>query len=260
MSKFLSLEKFKEAAKNGTQPEAGIRKEFIAEIDKSEADESRTLVFTISTDSVDRHGDSVAIDGWTLENFRKNPVVLWAHDYRTMPVAKSLSEWVEGNKLKSRAQFTPKEMSRFNDTVFEMYKQGFMSAVSVGFAPKKWVWAEADDRRFGIDFVEQELLEFSAVPVPANAEALIEARSAGIDLSYLKDWATATLTHLKEDSIQALDSKALAEEVVERLKSHLDERFVRSTPKEQVPDSPSYDSEALKHLEALKLRRRRLSI
>ncbi len=254
MSKFLSLEKFKEAAKNGNQPEAGIRKEFIAEIDKSEAEESRTLVFTISTDSVDRHGDSVSIDGWTLENFRKNPVVLWAHDYRSMPVAKSLSEWVEGNKLKARAQFTPKEMSRFNDTVFEMYKQGFMSAVSVGFAPKKWVWAEADDRRFGIDFVEQELLEFSAVPVPANAEALIEARSAGIDLSYLKDWATSTLTHLCEEHIQALDSKALAEEIIERLKSHLDERLVGSATQEDTPKISESD------LEVLKLRRLRLSI
>lgn len=246
MSNFLSLEKFKENAKNGSQSEHGIRKEFIAEIDKSEADESRVLTFTISTDSIDRHGDSVAIDGWTLENFRKNPVVLWAHDYRSMPVAKSLSEWVEGNKLKARAEFTPKDLSRFNDTVFEMYKQGFMSAVSVGFSPKKWVWAEAEDRRYGIDFVEQELLEFSAVPVPANAEALIEARSAGVDLNYLKDWATSVLKDLNEKHIQNLDSKTLAQEIVEAMKLQ--------------PEMASPKPESNFSKEALQLRLRRLSL
>jgi hypothetical protein len=37
--------------------------------------------------------------------------------------------------------------------------------------------------------LEQELLEFSAVPVPANGEALIEGRSAGIDIAPLLDWS-----------------------------------------------------------------------
>jgi HK97 family phage prohead protease len=193
MRKFITPEKFKEAVKGGeAPPETGLRKEFIAEV-KAEADDSRVLTFTISTASVDRQGDSVAIDGWELGAYRKNPVVLWAHDYTSLPLARSLTEWKEGGALKSRVEFTPAGMARFNDTVFDMYKGGFLSAVSVGFLPTKWAWAEDEGRKYGIDFLAQELLEFSCVPVPANAEALIEARSAGLDMEPLKDWAASIL-------------------------------------------------------------------
>ena len=44
-----------------------------------------------------------------------------------------------------------------------------------------------------MDFQQQELLEFSIVPVPANADCLIEARSAGIDVEPLREWAAKTL-------------------------------------------------------------------
>jgi phage head maturation protease len=73
-------------------------------------------------------------------------------------------------------------MSRFNDAIFEMYKQGFLSATSVGFHPLKYAFSDDPQRRSGIDILEQELCEFSCVPVPANADALIEARSAGVDI------------------------------------------------------------------------------
>jgi hypothetical protein len=55
-----------------------------------------------------------------------------------------------------------------------MVKRGFLRATSVGFRPKrdKYSWNE---ERGGIDFEEQELLEFSVVPVPSNPEALLSA-------------------------------------------------------------------------------------
>src|SRR5690606_20034299 len=52
----------------------------------------------------------------------------------------------------------------------------------------KWNWSEEDDRRFGVDFIEQELLEFSIVPVPANPDALIEARGMVGDLEPMRAW------------------------------------------------------------------------
>lgn len=190
MGNLLSDAKFRELAQSGDVA-GGLLKSFAAEV-KAEAD-SRALTFTISTQSVDRQGDSVAVTGWHTAEYRKNPVVLWAHDRTSLPVARSLNEWVEGNALKARAEFTPAGMARFNDTVYEMYKQGFLSAVSVGFLPRKWAWSEETNRKLGIDFIEQDLLEFSAVPVPANADALIEARSAGLDLEPIKEWAGAVI-------------------------------------------------------------------
>lgn len=150
---------------------------FPAEIKVADGDK-RELQFTISTETVDRMGDTIKADGWELDAYRKNPVVLWGHDSDSLPVGKATRVWIEGGKLKATAEFTPEGMAKFNDTVFAMLKGGFLNAVSVGFMPKDYKFTEDSDRRFGIDFLKQELLEFSVVSVPANAEALIDARGA----------------------------------------------------------------------------------
>jgi hypothetical protein len=75
----------------------------------------------------------------------------------------------------------------------QMYSKGFLNAVSVGFDPVKYAWVEDKDRPWGIDYIEQELLEYSCCPVPANPEALVDAKSAGIDLDPLVDWIERTL-------------------------------------------------------------------
>jgi HK97 family phage prohead protease len=174
---FASIDEFREATEGVRHIDASIRASFDTEI-KAEGD-SRSLTFIISTASVDRMGDTIAVDGWKLDAFRKNPVVLWAHDSTSLPVAKATKVWIEQGRLMANAEFTPSGIARFNDTVFDMLKAGFLNATSVGFAPLKYAFTDDPQRRFGIDFMEQELLEFSVVPVPANAEALIQARSAG---------------------------------------------------------------------------------
>lgn len=171
---------------------AALRKAFVAEC-RAIDPETRSVDFVISTASVDRMGDTVSVDGWKLDTYRKNPVVLWAHDASMLPIAKASNVRVEDGKLKARAEFAPKEMSGMANAVFEMIRGGFLSATSVGFAPLKYAFSEAADRKFGIDFIEQELLEFSIVPIPANSEALIEARSAGIDIEPVREWATKLL-------------------------------------------------------------------
>ena len=252
---FVSDSDFREIAQSGQPSPEGLRKEFIAEV-TADVIESRILTFAISTESIDRSGDVVAVAGWDTANYRKNPVILWAHSYHSLPLGKSLHEWSEEGKLKSRAEFTPAGMLRFNDVVYEMYKKHFLSAVSVGFSPKKWAWAEDEHRKRGIDFMEQELLEYSAVPVPANAEALIEARSAGIDVSVLRDWAVQTLSalHIQTDKhlSLAVDSRAIADAVIEHMKLAMEATAVVAAV-EKAPAHPACT-------EVLKLRLRRLAL
>ena len=213
-----SIDEFRQAALesetgDNSKIDSKIRASFDTEV-KADG-EGRTLTFTISTSSVDRMGDTIKVDGWKLEQYRKNPVVLWAHDANLLPVAKSNHVWTEGQKLKSVAEFTPAGMAKFNDVVFEMYKAGFLSATSVGFAPLKYAFTDDPQRRYGIDFLEQELLEFSAVPVPANGEALIEGKSAGIDIAPLLDWSEDQIKRA-EDPVRIL---RLADDVLTRRKS-----------------------------------------
>jgi HK97 family phage prohead protease len=197
MTTFNSIEEFRAAAQGKSEPEYGDAKilaSFDTEVKAGDAD--RTLTFVISTASVDRVGDTIDVSGWKLDAFRKNPVVLWAHDASSLPVAKADKVWIEGGKLMAQAEFTPAGMARFNDTVFEMLKAGFLNATSVGFSPLKYAFTDDPQRRFGIDFLEQELLEFSVVPVPANAEALIQGRAAGIDVAPVAEWCEAALKRL----------------------------------------------------------------
>ena len=189
----VSEQKFRDEAKAGAAPaDASLRKAFITEC-KAAEDQARAIDFTISTASVDRMGDTIAVNGWRLENYRKNPVVLWAHDSSMLPVGRATNVRVEEGKLKARAEFAPASVSPMADSVYEMLKLGFLSATSVGFAPIKYAFSEEAGRKFGIDFLEQELLEFSVVPIPANAEALIEARAAGIDIKLHQEWASKLL-------------------------------------------------------------------
>lgn len=204
---------FRAALKDGgTVDNAALRKAYVAECKAIDA-EARTVDFVISTASVDRMGDTIAVDGWKMDTYRKNPVVLWAHDASMLPIAKASNVRVEDGKLKARAEFMPKEISGMSNAVFEMIKGGFLSATSVGFAPIKYAFSEASDRKYGIDFIEQELLEFSVVPIPANAEALVEARSAGVDIEPIGEWAaklleTQNLATISRDRLKQIESLA----------------------------------------------------
>ena len=143
----------------------------------ADAGAGELLTVVASTGAVDRHGDTVAPDGWQLDAYRANPVILWAHDYRLPAIGRAAAVWRDGPALLARLEFAPTEFAR---TVETLYRQGYQRGVSVGFRPLRF--AERRDARsgafLGIRFLEQELLEISAVPVPANGAALLRAAAA----------------------------------------------------------------------------------
>ena len=163
------------------------------EVIKSEVDLTTGMVdidFVISTPTLDREDDVLMVDGWEIDNYMRNPVVLWAHDYGRPPVARSEKVWVEDEKLISRDRFTPQEINPFGHMVYQMVKGGFLRATSVGFRPLEYFF---NDEHKGYDFLKSELMEHSIVPVPANPEALVAASAAGIDTSPLIEWAAKIL-------------------------------------------------------------------
>lgn len=147
-----------------------LYKTFSADV-KAVAD-TRTIKFLISTDSIDRDGDTMDPKGWDVAAYMKNPVVLWSHDYSGLPVAKAISVEPTQNGLSATAEFPAKGVHPFADTVYELLKGGFLSAASVGFKPIEQT--KAMDRDKGYNYARQELLEFSVVPIPANPEALVQ--------------------------------------------------------------------------------------
>lgn len=169
-----------------------LRKEFAAEL-RAVNEAARTIDFVISTAAVDRYRDTIAVDGWQLDNYMKSPVVLWCHDASLPPIGRAQSVTKSDSALLSTAEFMPRELSPFADSIFRMYAARYLSAVSVGFLPLDYDWANDDAREFGIDFKAQELLEYSCCAIPANPEALIAAKAGGIDTGPLREWAERIL-------------------------------------------------------------------
>jgi HK97 family phage prohead protease len=153
---------------------AGAAVERLGSVAARAADDgSRVVTFCFSDGSVDRVGDTIDPYGWDLASFRSNPVCLWAHDSGSPPIGRVLRTYISADRLMGQIQFASGDIYPFADQVYRLVKNGFINSVSVGFAPIAWEWA--DNRQGGIDFTQQELLEVSVVPVPANANALVQA-------------------------------------------------------------------------------------
>lgn len=130
-----------------------------------------------STESLDRQGDVLVSTGAKLDNYRRNPVVLWAHDYSRLPVARSLDiQPVPGVGLRATMEFAPAGVDPFIDAVRSLWDRGFLNAASVGFQPI----AGTPDGAGGTRYTDWELLEFSIVPIPANPDALRLAYGAEV--------------------------------------------------------------------------------
>jgi HK97 family phage prohead protease len=152
-------------------------------------EQRRAVTFVFSDGSVDRMGDTINPDGWDLRDFKANPVALWAHDSYAPPIGRAARIFSDGRRLIGDVEFAPAEAYPFAETIYQMVAGGWLNAVSVGFLPLEWTWSNDPDRPSGIDFKRQQLLEISVCPVPANANALAEARANGINTRSLIGWA-----------------------------------------------------------------------
>ena len=132
-----------------------------------------SLTLQASIESEDRAGDVIRAEGWELDNYRLNPVILWAHRHDLLPVGKSVDVWVENGALMATVEFAPTE---FAQQVRRMFEEGFLRGVSVGFRALKTSPRPGNGRR-GTVFERQELLEISAAPVPMHPFALAAGRA-----------------------------------------------------------------------------------
>jgi HK97 family phage prohead protease len=170
MSEFMDYAAWRAAAARGEAPAAAVRKEASA---RGQAAGDRSFEFIWSTRTVDRMKDTIDPKGWDLRNYRRNNVVLYGHSYTSLPIARGFPRQ-ERDALAGTIQFPPAGLYPFADQAHDLMAAGYLNAVSVGFRPLTWVYnAERD----GYDFLTQELLEVSVVPVPALQEALVAGRA-----------------------------------------------------------------------------------
>ncbi len=159
------------------------------------------ITFVASTEGVKRDGKDLQVMRWNLDNYQRNPVFLWAHDYmgRNLPIGRSAVE-IDGKQLKAAVTFD--QADDFARQVEAKYRNGYLNAVSVGwldlarckkcgnlldawsywgmeYLRKKCPHCEAELTGESVD-LEYDLLDISGVPVPGDPEALMEREYAAL--------------------------------------------------------------------------------
>lgn len=154
-------------------------KSYIRAYRSDSQEEGGPLRFIAATEAIARDGMIIQSDGWQLDNYRANPVVLWAHDYtgQRPPIGRAeVSIDENSGNLMADISFDPQDA--FASEVERKYRTGYLNAVSVGWntldaTPSK------DGRSVGT-VTKAELLDISAVPVPGDPGALMERQARGL--------------------------------------------------------------------------------
>lgn len=164
------------------------------------SDGENSSVDYITTKSIDRDGEIVDPDGAVLDMFRKHPVVVWAHDYKSLPLGKSAWIKKDDKGLISKTIYAVNS-NPFAKQVYEYRKDGFPLGKSIGFVPLEW--EDFDPKKTkGLKkkYNKWLMLEYSDVPIPSNADALQIAVSKGlIKAEQLKELAESFPIETKSD-------------------------------------------------------------
>jgi hypothetical protein len=159
-------------------------------------EQDRTDKSFITTDSPDRDGEVVLPAGGDFTQFRKNPVVTFAHRYDELPIGRAL--WLKRDEQNGRAgilaktQYAtkPKDWGSapwLPSAVWALVQQGILKGKSIGFLPvevrppsKQELSARPDWANVRLIIAKWLLLEYAVAPVPSNPDALVQSIGKGL--------------------------------------------------------------------------------
>lgn len=134
---------------------------------------SMTVRHVITTGTLNRNGQKVIQAGGDLSEYRKNPIVLFNHDSSEPAIGRSLGQDFERklDRWVAETEFAPTEFGR---ELWALYSGGFMNSWSIGFKPTvdPEYERDKDGELSAIVFPKWALWEYSAVPMPANPDAV----------------------------------------------------------------------------------------
>ncbi|MDX6913342.1 phage major capsid protein [Hafnia paralvei] len=138
---------------------------------KSVNEDERVITGIASTPSPDRDGDILEPGGAA---FRSDTPFLWQHD-RSQPIGTCTPKMVKEGlqitaKLVKPTPDMPSQLAARLDEAWASIKAGLVRGLSIGFRPIEYSFLDEG----GIRFLSWDLLEVSAVTIPANAECSIQ--------------------------------------------------------------------------------------
>jgi flagellar biosynthesis GTPase FlhF len=172
-----------------------VRKTTITDVDAD---------LVISDMTPDHYGDIVgttnnADGGWLLTNYRSNPITTFNHN-RDFVIGKIENVQWKNGKLVGRLKLAPQGTSERIDEIRKLIKCGVIKGVSAEFKPLESTPLKSG----GTHFLRQELIAVSICSIPANPNALLQAKAAGV--------RTATIREIMKEQTKNL---TLAERIEE---------------------------------------------
>ena len=171
----------------------------------------------LTKEVIDRDNEVVVIDGLDLSNYNKNPVLLWAHNKTELPLGTISNIRVEVDNgikcLVGDINWSPSYDKA--QTVKKLFQENILKGVSMGFNFSDWIvlndaTATANYPSGTILITKSELLEVSAVPVPANQDSLTLAKSKGIDISIVQELPEEVPEVVMEDKVDKEETADLS--------------------------------------------------
>ena len=168
-----------------------------------------------STNDMDRQGDVVPTNVWEagMENYLKNPVILAYHDH-SEPVGRMIEHRIDAKGLWVKAR-----ISAAADDVFNLVKDGILTAFSIGF---RIVDAEYNSAAEVFVVKELELHEISVVSVPANQNTIFSLSKAFNDAEEFKSFKMQFAP--KSESAKGLESSTEAKSDINKEWNIIDPR------------------------------------
>lgn len=217
-------------------------------------EDKRTAEFVASTDAIDTYGEIVDQDSWELAIYKSNPVVLFAHKSRELPVGQCTKVAVVGGQLECTIKFAEERHNPEAERVWNCVKDKYLRAVSVGFIPTDYKWEKRGGKEVFVLY-GNSLREISVTPVPANHEALakMRARAMAERSADTKDKApppASTENNMDEATKKALETKdaelKAAGEKLEAATKALAEAGVEAAKSKAALETANKAAEALK--------------
>ena len=144
----------------------------ISDLETKALKDERAIIHYISTNDLDRTKDIMNPAGMDATDFLKARTVFFNHNYN-QPIAKNTELIVESNGVKAKTVFSE---TKFADDVYKWHTEGIVNTWSIGFT--------ADPKDITIDtnkgvwtYNKWNLLEYSSAPLPANPNALDQAKA-----------------------------------------------------------------------------------
>ena len=176
-------------------------------IERRESPDEGAYRATIFVNERARQGPDLSVEGLQVENYMRNPVVLWAHDMNGksesagLPVGRTNRLTNVDGRLEVDFEFLTEDP--FAERVRNAWDKGFLKAASVSWLPLESEEGEDGNQRD----VRSDLLEWSIVSVPSDPDA--------VRVAHARMMETMLTEPISDEEVFAEYSREEVEETVE---------------------------------------------